>query len=444
MKKLFAMAIALISLIFIFTSCQGLDDYFNKHKCDFSNWITITEPKCEEKGLIQRFCTICSYTETKYIDALGHDEISYEAQHGNCGVTGWNEYVTCSRCGYSTYNPILPSGNHSYNSENVCEVCGDCKDKGLAFILSADGQSYLIGKYTGNASNVIIPSKYKEKAVTGIEHNAFENCTTITSITIPKTITIIESNAFKNCPNLNSVYASSISSWCNISFMPNEEYVSDWDSSYGLGYARIDSNPMCYAKELYINGQLLVDLVIPSDIVNIPHFAFYSCESIKSVTFHEEIISVGSSAFYDSKNISSLYITDIASFFSIDFYEYPAMAALYSVSNPMKYASNIYLNGKPVVDLVITDGVTYITQHSFANCTSLKSVYIPNSVKAIGYGAFENATNLTSVVFKNVTGWETIGFDWEIHEVSSIDLANPQTAVYLLNTEYKLHDWERR
>ena len=435
------LVVVLLIFSLLFSVLVGCDTTNGtEHVCNFNEWITISEPKCKEKGLSQRFCSVCNYTETKYLDELGHDEISHEAQQASCGTKGWDAYVTCSRCDYSTYVSI-PTNNHSYNEENVCKICSDCLDKGLNFTLSDDEENYILSQYSGNASHVIVPTQYKGKNVTSIGANAFLDCTSITTLTLPATLTCIASNAFKNCTNLKAVYTPSVSAWCNILFMPNEENIlEDLESGWGLG--TVDSNPMRYAEELYIGGELLVDLVIPQDVTEISPFALFSCESLTSVTFHEGVLSVGFNAFCHSDNISSLYITDLGAWFNIKFDYFPVMAAYYSIANPMRYANNIYLNGELITDLVIPDGVMYIPQDSFAKCESLKSVYIPNSVKSIAQGSFSAATNITSVIFENVTGWAVLrSMSWNAEEISESDLADPQKAAELFTDEYSGYSW---
>ena len=44
--------------------------------------------------------------ETKYSDSLGHDLVAHAAQNPTCDEIGWDEYVECNRCDYSTYKEI--------------------------------------------------------------------------------------------------------------------------------------------------------------------------------------------------------------------------------------------------------------------------------------------------------------------------------------------------
>lgn len=438
-QKILLKSLLLIAIyLSVLTSCSYIDGLINisNHDCEYGEWISIYAPTCSEKGLSQRFCSICMDTQTKYTDELGHDEISYSAKEPTCGDEGCEAYVICSRCDYSTYRTISATGNHQYNSEKTCEICFDFLDKGMKFVLCNEDNTYMVSLYEGKETDVIIPSKYQGISVTKIGEKAFADCSNINSITIPSTIKTIEAHAFENCSNLQEVRAESISSWCGISFVPNQATGMD-----GLGIAQISSNPMHYAERLYIDGQILVDLVIPDDVTVISHFSFYSCESIRTVTFHDGITSVGASAFYKCENIVSLYIDSIESFCNIDFYEYPAMAAYFSVSNPMKYASDIYVNGIMPVNLVIPSGVTYIPQHFFGNCSSIQSVYIPDTVKKIGYGSFANSSHLNSVVFANCVGWEVSAFQSSYEAVSDMSLSDPNCAVFLFKSTYNRHDW---
>lgn len=63
-----------------------------------------------------------------------------------------------------------------------------------------------ITKYTGTGSTVILPSTISSWDVTKIGEDAFQDNTTITSVTIPANVTEIGSNAFAGCTNLTSVH----------------------------------------------------------------------------------------------------------------------------------------------------------------------------------------------------------------------------------------------
>ena len=90
----------------------------------------VTDPTCTEQGFTTHTCAGCgdSYVDT-YVDALGHDEIEHVAQAPTCAEVGWDAYITCSRCNYSTYNEISTTG-HSYGDWTEIKPA-TCTEKGL-------------------------------------------------------------------------------------------------------------------------------------------------------------------------------------------------------------------------------------------------------------------------------------------------------------------------
>jgi molecular chaperone DnaK (HSP70) len=58
------------------------------------------------------------------------------------------------------------------------------------------------------------------------------------------------------------------------------------------------SNPIYYAKALYLNGKPLARLVIPEGISEISPFAFTNCRTLVSVTVPDTVTAIGKDAFY--------------------------------------------------------------------------------------------------------------------------------------------------
>ena len=54
--------------------------------------------------------------------ADGHELVEHEEKAPTCTESGWNAYVTCNKCGYSTFKTI-PALGHNYIN-GVCTVCG--------------------------------------------------------------------------------------------------------------------------------------------------------------------------------------------------------------------------------------------------------------------------------------------------------------------------------
>ncbi|MBP3496094.1 MAG: leucine-rich repeat domain-containing protein, partial [Clostridia bacterium] len=212
-------------------------------------------------------------------------------------------------------------------------------------------------------------------SVTSIGDWAFYGCDSLTSITIGSGVTSIGKYAFENCTSLKEVHISDIASWCNISFSDG-------------------SNPLYYAKKLYIDNELVTNLVIPDNVTSIGDGAFFYCTSLTSITIGDSITSIGYSAFCDCTSLTSLnYLGTIEQWCNISFSNY--------TSNPLCYANKLYINNELVTNLVIPDIVTKINNYAFYGCTSLTDVTIGNSVTSVGYDAFSGCTSLESVTIEN-------------------------------------------
>ena len=246
-------------------------------------------------------------------------------------------------------------------------------------------------------TNVTIPD-----SVTSIGDSAFSYCTSLTSITIPASVTSIGSNAFRNCSSLNDVYITDILAWCKINFVGG--YANPFSSLYASFYSS--------GGNLYLNGELVTDLVIPAGVttigpcvfdgcssitkVTIPdgvtsigNSAFSNCTSLTSITIPSSVTSIGSNAFSGCNSMNDVYITDILAWCKISFNEIS--------SNPLYKIGNLYLNGELVTDLVIPAGVTTIGPCVFYGCSSLTKVTIPDGVTSIGDYAFAACSNITRI-----------------------------------------------
>ena len=185
-------------------------------------------------------------------------------------------------------------------------------------------------------------------SVTTIGDYVFYGCSSLTSITMGEGVETVGGYAFDNCPNLNAVHITDLAVWCNIDFI---NPLTD-------GNVNIAANPLCYAGSLYLNGELVTDLVIPDGVTELRIISFVNCSSLTNVTIPDSVTSIGDLAFYGCSSLTSV---------------------------------------------TIGDSVTTIGSGAFYNCSSLTSVTIGDSVTTIGGGAFYNCSSLTSVYCKAVT-----------------------------------------
>lgn len=229
-------------------------------------------------------------------------------------------------------------------------------------------------KYTGDASHVVIPD-----CVTKIGKQAFENKKLI-SATIPDSVISIGEGAFYCCEELENIYITDIAAWCKISEIYNLML-------YG------SSN-----KKLYLNNELLTDLVIPDSVLSIGDSAFYRCSSLTSVTIPDSVTSIGECAFQGCKDLRSVTIPDSVT--SIGEEAFRGCHGLTSVtigSGVTSIGDWAFYGCRSLTNITISDGVTSIGDHAFDWCIYLTSITISNSVTSIGEEAFRSCRGLTSI-----------------------------------------------
>lgn len=151
----------------------------------------------------------------------------------------------------------------------------------------------------------------------------------------------------------------------------------------------------------------LKTITLPDTVTYIEGCAFYGCKNLARITIPNSLISIGSSAFENCTGLNGVYLSDINTWFKIDFSQ--------SFSNPIYYAHVLYLNDEILTELDIPDGTTNISKNAFIGCSSLTSVKVPKSVTNIGSEAFYMCTNLTSVTVldsvNSIGKWAFYGCD---------------------------------
>ena len=292
-------------------------------------------------------CTACGEVLTA---ALGHMEVTvsgYDPKSNSDQAYGKTDGKQCSVCGVWTVpqEKVYWGVAAKSNLEKLGIYTGaENETVEIPQYYRLDGKLYktmMIGSFSNctNLAHVVIP-----EGVKGINVNsAFSGCTGLESITIPSTFTQSTTTAFSDCTNLKAVYITDLSAWCNISFVNT-----------------LASNPLYYGAKLYLNGELVTDLVIPSDVTTIGDRAFSGCTSLTSITISDGVEVIGNYAFGSCTNIT---------------------------------------------DVTIADSVTEIDAYAFIGCTNLESVVIGSGVTQINVKAFLDCTALTNVIFKNPNGW---------------------------------------
>lgn len=214
-------------------------------------------------------------------------------------------------------------------------------------------------------------------SVSTIGSYAFGGCTSLTSINIGSNVASIGESAFKDCTNLKKVNISDLAAWCNITF----------SDSY--------SNPLYYSHNLYLNDEIITNIIIPNSVTNIGSYAFYGYSGLTSITIPKNVLSIGYCAFSGCSKLISVTINSNA-----------ILSKSYTSSSSLK---DIF--GNQVKQYILGEDVTGIGNYAFYNCSNMTSINIPSSLIGIGNNAFNGCTGLSSInIPKSVTSIEKSAF----------------------------------
>ena len=283
--------------------------------------------------------------------------------------------------------------NVGYNLPSTVIDKGECGDK-VYWTLYSDGKLYFSGE--GDIKYYRPWSSYTEdikcvkicSGITSIGSRVFENCTSLTSITIPNSVTRIDSRAFSDCTSLTSItIPDSVTRIGEFTFSGCESLKS----------ITIPDGIEWICQHTFARCTSLTSVIIPDSVTSIDTSAFSDCTSLKSITIPDSVTSIDSSAFKDCKSLTSIKIPDsVTSIESSTFENCTSLTSIAIPNSVTSIESSAFYGCKSLTSVTIPDSVTSIGDYTFDYCTSLASVTIPDSVTRIGEGAF-GSTSLTSI-----------------------------------------------
>ncbi|MBQ3002257.1 MAG: leucine-rich repeat domain-containing protein [Clostridia bacterium] len=137
------------------------------------------------------------------------------------------------------------------------------------------------------------------ETVEAIGYAAFLDCKSLQSINIPAAVTKIEVGAFEGCDALNAVHITDLDAWCHIEFETFFHQHPHFDEG---------ASPVRYAKNLYLNGELVTEVVVPDDVTVLSGSVFAGWESLQKVTLPEGLKTIGQAAFLGCTALTELRI----------------------------------------------------------------------------------------------------------------------------------------
>lgn len=246
---------------------------------------------------------------------------------------------------------------------------GDCGEDGseVMWKIDKDGTLTISGKgsmsstsgynrYKWGNSEISIKKIVVEDGVTSIARSAFDDCSTLTEVSMPESITRIGSCAFQDCEALTNID------------IPNSV------TSIGT-----------YSFE---NCKSITDIVIPNGVANIEDWTFHGCTALTNITIPDSVTNIGKHAFRDCISLTDVSIPD-------------------SVTS---IGTDAFMNCKSLTNVTLSNNLTILADGVFGGCTALGSIVIPDGVTKINSVAFNFCTALTSITIPDsITDISSLG-----------------------------------
>lgn len=452
-KTVKKLTLYILSIIFLLSliSCNELKE------CDhqWGEW-TVLQSFCDKPGIQERECKNCKKKEVA--ESPIHNLRYNAARPVTCTRKGWDEYVSCKDCNYTTYKEIAPL-DHNYEN-NYCKNCG--RTALSMGIIRGEVHAFGIGCYEGE--NLVIPAQHKGYPVTKIGLNGFQSVYKLKNVTFPNTITNFEFGAFDYCQQLEmavlpeSVKNNSAGFFYNSSKNMSIVYVPDSELE-GYIMSEVQETEEDTLLEIEIINNIGVvkglgsfegeNIVIPEtyqgrDVQRIAANAFEGCTHIRSVVMPYRISRIENRAFAGCTGLKEVIFDTSNSGTTVKFAEdsfagcsdihleipwdisddlmcfkeavvtatihtgtngwtsiYPSVKKASWDTDEIKSASVScikYFNN--LKTLIIGDDVTGIWDFAFMNCNNFEELIISGNVMKMGQNVFSGCRYLKKVTLK--------------------------------------------
>ena len=305
---------------------------------------------------------------------------------------GNNEYYTCVTCG-KVFKDAAGTIETTVDAETLARLpsvaYGKCGGN-VNWALTSDGTLTISG--SGAMSNFSIYQNVApwlenwdkiarvvvEPGVTSIGGNAFQRCSSLSSVRIPESVTSIGDSAFSGCSGLTSI-------------------------TIPEGVASIGNSA-------FYGCSSMTSVTIPEAVTSIGNGAFWGCSSLTSVKIPESVTSIEGAAFRGCSSLTSITIPEGVE--SIGSYAFQGCSSLSSITIPEAVTSiegSAFQGCSSLTSIMIPEGVESIGSYAFSGCSGLSEVHLSNSVSSIGEKAFDGCNNLADVFYSGTEQqWNSI------------------------------------
>ena len=269
------------------------------------------------------------------------------------------------------------------------------------YAILGDGFITLI-KYLGSEEHLIL-NEIEGIQITSIQPGAFKNNQSIKTVVLPDSLAVVPSELFKDCTNLTSVtLGSKIVEIMNSAF----------ENTSSLSSISIPSTVTEIGKHAFASSGLTsISFEIGSVLNKIDDYAFAQ-SSLSTIALPDDLSYIGSYAFYRVLSLGSISFNTGCLLQIRDYAFFESGLVSLSIPANVEYIGEFAFTANRLMSSITVDalnpyyssleGVLYNKDYSrlITYPAGKSGVFtVPDSVKILGYSAFEGSKYLTGVVF---------------------------------------------
>ena len=301
---------------------------------------------------------------------------------------------------------------------------------------------YTITGYSGAGGSVTIPQSFNDTMnwVTKIGAHSFQNQQTLRSVTNSYGVESIEQYAFNNCGSLTNVTLppygalSSIgafafqgtglrkveiaefvevigegafSSCMSLTAIVVNAYSSYYSSTNGILFNKTNT-----ALVQYPAGKQGA-YTISEGVVKVEPFAFFGCRNLSGIAIGDGVTNIGIYAFSGCAGLTEIEIPDGVTAMGYNVFDSCVGLTNARVGNGVSRLDGTFNQCSNLVRAVMGSGVTNIVYDTFRECPRLTGAYFSGDAPTLsGTDWFAGATNATVYRLPGAAGWPEVPGLW--------------------------------
>ncbi len=262
-------------------------------------------------------------------------------------------------------------------------------------------------------------------SVTVIEDSAVSNCHNLKEVSLPASLQEISPTAFNGCESIEKMTLVAGNPKYEIRsgllLEKNENSISLVMNAGAAGLVEIPNGIDTIPQNIFCKSTLVKEVRLPQSIRTIENRAFFDCSELTKINLPEGLVSIGDYTFSGCSKLNILsFPTTLQSIGESAFKDngYLEEAILSSTTTTIGTQAFYGCTGLKTIatagvntslfegctaleEATILDGVTALADNMFANCPSLKRLYIPASLVSLG------KNNVTPICGEGVKNFNT-------------------------------------